>query len=163
MYFWSVLNIMASYFLLISLYQRIYAGKFIIKTKRKKISLFYTTMLVLASCSVIISFLYYLEGRYKDNYITYNLQGIFWIQMGITYFLGRLSLGIAKGGIYSDVNSKFSHFTKWDKIKSYKWISDNVIRFETLMGKDSISNIELEVNSEQKEEVDKFLKEKLLK
>ncbi|MBM7870773.1 hypothetical protein JOC70_002267 [Clostridium pascui] len=83
--------------------------------------------------------------------------------MGITYFLGRLSLGIAKGGIYSDVNSKFSHFTKWDKIKSYKWISDNVIRFETLMGKDSISNIELEVNSEQKEEVDKFLKEKLLK
>lgn len=77
MYLWSILNIMASCFLLISLYERIYAGKFIIKTKRKKISVFYTTMLVLASCSVIISFLYYFEGKYKDIYITYNLQGIF--------------------------------------------------------------------------------------
>lgn len=82
--------------------------------------------------------------------------------MGITYFLGRLSLGIAKGGIYFEVDSKFSHFTKWDKIKSYTWISDNVIEFETIGRKGSIYNIELEVNSEQKEKVDKLLKEKLL-
>lgn len=160
LYFLITLNLIASYCLAYSLYERIYAGKFTSKTKRKKISIIYTIMLVLCSCTVVGDLLYYFEG--KEVYISLMLQGIFWIQMAISYFLGRLSLGIAKGGIYSG-DPKSSYFTKWSRIKNYTWISDNIIQFETLTRKGNVFTTELEVVSEQKEEVDKLLKDNLNK
>ncbi|WP_097027460.1 hypothetical protein [Clostridium peptidivorans] len=160
LYFWITLNLIASYCLVYSLYERIYAGKITFKTKQKKIPIIYTIMLVLCSCTVVIDLLYYFKG--KEVYISLMMQGVFWIQMAISNLLGRLSLGIAKGGIYSG-DLKSSYFTKWSRIKNYTWISDNVIEFETLTRKGNIFTTELEVVSEQKEEADKLLKDNLNK
>lgn len=157
-YFWIISNIIISYCLLDSLYKRIYAGKFIIKTKRKKIPVINTMLAVLWGYAAVRSFLDYLGGQVGDIYEIF--QGIFWIQLCISQFFQRLSLGIAEGGIYSG-DSTVSTFTKWSKIKNYTWISDNVIQFENLTRKGSISNTELEVDSEQKEEVNRVLKHNL--
>ncbi|WP_179632106.1 DUF5673 domain-containing protein [Clostridium peptidivorans] len=104
--------------------------------------------------------MHYLKGEAVDIYAIF--QGVFWVQLCISQFLERLSLGIAKGGIYSG-DSTVSYFTKWSKVKNYTWISDDVIQFETLTRKGKIFNTELEVDSEQKEEVDKLLKDNLNK
>ena len=157
-YFWIISNIIVGCGLLHSLYERIYAGKFIIKTKRQNIQILTITLAVLWGYSAVRGFFDYLGGREVDIYPIF--QGIFWIQLCISYFLGRFSLGIAKGGIYSG-DSTISYFTKWSKVKSYTWISDNVIQLETLTRKGSTSNTELEVNPEQREEVDKLLKDTL--
>ncbi|WP_097027458.1 DUF5673 domain-containing protein [Clostridium peptidivorans] len=160
LYFWIIWNIIGSCGLLLSLYERIYAGKFILKTKRKKISLIYTIPAVLWGYATVRRFFDYFGGREVDIYAIF--QGLLWIQLCILLLLGRLSLGIAEGGIYSE-NLNFSCFTKWGKVKSYTWISDNIIQFETLTRKGRISNTELEVSLEQKEEVDKLLKDNLNK
>lgn len=157
-YFYIILNIAMSYCLLHSLYERIYAGKFIIKTKRKKIPVINTMTAVVGGYAAVRSFLDYFGGRVGDIYET--LQGVFWIQLCISQFLGGLSLGIAEGGIYSG-DSTVSYFTKWSKVKNYTWISDNVIGFETLTRRGKIFNTELEVDLEQKEEVNRVLKHNL--
>lgn len=157
-YFYIILNIAMSYCLLHSLYERIYSGKFIIKTKRKKIPVINTMTAVVGGYAAVRSFLDYFAGGVGDIYEI--LQGVFWIQLCISQFLGRLSLGIAKGGIYSG-DSTVSYFSKWSKVKSYTWISDNVIGFETLTRKGKIFNTELEVDLEQKQEVNRVLKHNL--
>ncbi|MBE6066785.1 MAG: hypothetical protein E7211_03650 [Clostridium lundense] len=157
-YFYIILNIAMSYCLLHSLYERIYAGKFIIKTKRKKIPVINTMTAVVGGYAAARSFLDYFAGGVGDIYEI--LQGVFWIQLCISQFLGRLSLGIAEGGVYSG-DSTVSYFTKWSKVKNYTWISDDVIRLETLTRRGKIFNTELEVDSEQKQEVNRVLKHNL--
>ncbi|KGK86993.1 DUF5673 domain-containing protein [Clostridium sp. HMP27] len=157
-YFYIILNIAMSYCLLHSLYERIYAGKFIIKTKPKKIPVINTMTAVVGGYAAARSFLDYFAGGVGDIYEIF--QGVFWMQLCTSQFLGGLSLGIAKGGVYSG-DSTVSYFTKWSKVKSYTWISDNVIGFETLTRKGKIFNTELEVDSEQKQEVNRVLKHNL--
>ncbi|WP_143331296.1 DUF5673 domain-containing protein [Clostridium peptidivorans] len=158
--YYIIINIIASCFLLFNLYEKIYSGEFIIKTKRKKISVLYTVTLVLWVFMGIMSFSGYLGN--KDIDIFGIVQGTFWTQMCISNLLGRSSLGITKGGIYSG-DSNISYFTKWSKIKNYSWISDNIVQFEVFTRKNSIVSKELEVNPEQREEVDKFLRENIKK
>ncbi|WP_315122111.1 DUF5673 domain-containing protein [uncultured Clostridium sp.] len=156
--FYIVLNIIMSYLLLIHLYKRVYAGKFIIQTRRKKISIFYVLLLVLWTYMTSGYILFYIKNKSTD--INGILQGLTWIQICITNFLSRRSLGITENGVYSG-EAKSSDFTKWSKIKSYKWISDNKIEFETLGRRNKTIERELEVDEEQKEEVNKLLNESI--
>lgn len=158
LYYYIILNMIMSYFLIYGLYERIYAGEFIIKTKRRKIPVINTITAVLGGYAAVRSFLDYFVGGGSDIYEIF--QGVLWLQLCISQFLGRLSLGIAKGGIYSG-DPNYSTFTKWSKVKSYTWISDNVIKFENLRRIGSAFNTELEVDSEQKEEVNRALKHNL--
>ncbi|GAA0729341.1 hypothetical protein GCM10008905_29200 [Clostridium malenominatum] len=151
-----IINIIASCFLLYSLYERIYAGRFIIKTQRKKISVLYTAVLALYIYITGASLLDYTRGNSVN--INTILQGVTWIQICASNILIRVTLGITKGGIYSG-DSTSSHFTKWGRIKSYAWISDNKIQFELLGRENRVVNTELEVNEKPKEEVDKLLNE----
>ncbi|MEW9097126.1 MAG: DUF5673 domain-containing protein [Clostridiaceae bacterium] len=154
--FYTVLSIIASCALLHSLYERIYAGRFIIKIKHRRISIFYTVLLVFWIFALGYSLLVYLKG--KSLNMDGILQGVFWIQLCIGNLLSRRSLGITEGGIYSG-DIKYSYFSKWSQVKSYTWISDNKIEFQTLGRKNKIIKGELEVDEEQKEEVDKLLNE----
>lgn len=124
-----ILSIIMSYCLLRDVYERISAGEFIIKTKSKKISVLYVVLLILCACITSFEIVYYLNNK-KIN-INQILQGIFWIQIFILNLLSNRSLGLTEGGIYSG-DLKSSYFTKWNRIRSYKWISDNVIQFEVL-------------------------------
>lgn len=69
---------------------------------------------------------------------------------------------ITKDDIYSD-ESILSYFAKSKRIKNYSWISDNIVQFEIFTRKNSIISTELEVDPEQREEVDKFLSENIKK
>lgn len=151
-----IINIIASCFLLYSLYERIYAGRFIIKIQRRKISVLYTVVLALYIYVTGDSLLDYTRG--KSVNINTILQGVTWIQICALNLLSRAASGVAKGGIYSG-DSKSSHFTKWSRIKSYTWISDNVIQFELLGRENRIVNTEFKIDTRGKEEVDNLLNE----
>ncbi|MBU5483785.1 hypothetical protein KQI86_05535 [Clostridium sp. MSJ-11] len=154
--YYIILNIIMSCFLLYGLYEKISAGKFIIQTRRKKISILYVVILVLWICITSVHILFYIKNKSID--IKEILQGFTWIQIGILNLLSRQALGVTKGGTYSSTSNS-CRFIKWNKIKSYTWISENKIQLETLGRRNKIIERELEVDEEQKEEVDKLLNE----
>lgn len=155
-----VFDIIMSYLLLSDVYERISAGKFIIKTKVEKVSVLYIILLVLCLGITGFDIVNYLEN--KKIYINGVLQGTFLIQFCVLNLLNRTPLGITKGGIYSG-NVRSSNFTKWNRIRSYTWISDNVVQLELLGKGNKIVNTDLEVNKEQIEEINKLLKESINK
>lgn len=155
--FYFVLSILGSCVLLYSLYERIYAGEFIIETKHKGISKFYTGLLIFWIFSLGgFSILDYKNGENMNS--NRILQGMFWIQLCLEHILSKRSLGIAEGGVYTG-NPDYSRFTKWTGIKSYAWIEEDKIQLKTWGRMDKIAIKELEVEESQKEEVDKLLDE----
>lgn len=155
-----IINIVMSCVLLYSLYKRISAGRFIIKTKRKKISVLYFLLLIFWAYMTGGCILNYLRNKSID--VIQILQGVTWIQLCIAYLLKGTSLGITKGGIYSG-NSSSSNFTKWNRIRNYTWISDNVVQLEFLGKENSIVNTDFEVDKNQKEEISELLKKQINK
>ncbi|GAA0729345.1 hypothetical protein GCM10008905_29210 [Clostridium malenominatum] len=155
--FYFILSIIMSCALLYSLYERIYAGEFIIETKHKGISKFYTGLLIFWIFTLGgFSILDYKSGESMNS--SQILQGVFWIQLCLEHILSKRSLGITEGGVYSG-DSNYSRFTKWTRIKSYTWISENKIQLKTWGRMDKIAIKELEVDEKQREEVDKLLNE----
>lgn len=150
-----IINIVMSCILLYSLYKRISAGRFIIKTKRKKIWILYFLVLILWTYMTGDCILDYLRNKNIDVFEI--LQGVTWIQLCIAYLLNGTSLGVTKGGVYSG-NCNSSNFTRWNRIRNYTWISDNVVQFEFLGKENRIVNTDLEVDRNHKEEINEILR-----
>lgn len=155
-----IVNIMASCLLLCYLYSWIYSGEFIIKTKQNILSIICIVSIVLWGYAALRILFDYLGGKSIDaNEI---LQVSVKLQIFILNFFTILSFEITKDDIYTG-NSGISYFTKSKRIKNYTWISDNIVQFEVFTRKNSIVSKELEVDPEQREEVDKFLRENIKK
>lgn len=158
LYIYLILNIAMSYCLLHSLYERIYAGKFIIKIRQKKILIIWSIALIAYLCILGLSLKNYLRG--DSIRVDGILNEVFFIQIAISDILNKSALGITKGGIYSG-DSKYSTFTKWNKIKNCAWLSDDTLQIESITRKNKTLTTELKLNLEQKEEVNIILREKL--
>ena len=155
-----IVNIIISCFLLINLYEKIYAGEFIIETRQRISSIIYTIGLVVWSYVAIRNLIDYIAGKSID--VQEILQITMQIQTCICWILMLLPSEITKDDMYSD-ESILSYFAKSKRIKNYTWISDNIVQFEVFTRKNSIISTELEVEQEQREEVDKFLSENIKK
>lgn len=153
-------NIIISCILLLNLYHEIYEGGFIIKRKQNFFSIVYIIALVLWSYTAVRSLIDYLGGKNIDAQEI--LQITMQIQTCILWILIFPALGKTKNDIYSD-ESILSYFAKSKRIKNYSWTSDNIVEFEIFTRKNSIISTELEVDQEQREEVDKFLSENIKK
>lgn len=158
--YYIIINIVASCFLLISLYEKIYAGEFIIETRKRISSIIYIIGLVVWSYVAIRNLIDYITGKSID--VQEILQITIQIQICILWILMLLPSEITKDDMYSDESIR-SYFAKSKRIKNYLWISDNIVQFEIFTRKNSIITTELEVNLEKREEVDEFLKKNIKK
>lgn len=96
--------------------------------------------------------------RHENNGIINNIvTNIFWIEFSVSNIIKSLrSSEIRENGIYI-----LGDFYKWSKVKSYNWISPNIIEFKVKAFFKSNSSLELTINEEVKGEVEEVIQKNI--
>ncbi|MCY6485873.1 DUF5673 domain-containing protein [Clostridium aestuarii] len=146
-----ILIIVEFYFVLKELNIGNYRGKFILKiNSERNISIFWTVLLVLWSVFMFFRIISYIS--YKQIYLKDIKVNIFWIGFSLQRIItDRNYSQIRENGI-----SVSSGFYKWNRFKSYQWISSNTIQFK-VEGIFKSFDEEIELKNQDKEKIDEIL------
>ncbi|MDF2884718.1 MAG: hypothetical protein K0R54_5288 [Clostridiaceae bacterium] len=137
-----IIIIIVTCFLLKELFIANYRGKHIIKPdERRNLAISWIIFLILWSLFLIIDIRKYVEftspfyGEFIESnaamYGNFILQHALWVELCILNFMGAIRYSeIREKGIYN-----YLYFYKWDKIKSYSWISPDIIQFKVTIFK----------------------------
>ncbi|MBU5484031.1 hypothetical protein KQI86_06785 [Clostridium sp. MSJ-11] len=154
-------NILLFFCISTGTYEIITRGKLLLATDRKEHPTIMTGFVILISIVLFRNFIDYL--KYKEIYWDELMKFILYLQIGIyNIIIKKHSLGIREGGI-SIGNDRVSTFYKWNKIKNHQWIDENKIKLKILGFRNSLVDIEFQVEDEQMEEAEELLERYIIK
>ena len=152
-----ILIVIGTILLIKELYILRFKGKSIMKAGKKSLlSIFWVGALIFWCLSLFYAIRLY-SFYQKDSVITNILTSIFWIELSILNLIKSfISSEIRENGIY-----KAGCFYKWSKIKSYRWILENTIKFQVNTFLKGDINVEIEINEEFKAKADDIIQMKI--
>ncbi|MEW9097305.1 MAG: hypothetical protein AB2417_19710 [Clostridiaceae bacterium] len=154
-------NIVLFFCILIGTYEIIIRGKLMLVVERKEYPATMTIFVILINVVLFRHFIDYL--KYKEIYWDELMKFMLFLQIGIyNIIMKKHSIGIREGGI-SIGNDRNSTFYKWNKIKNHQWIDGNKIKLEILGFRNSLVDIEFQVEDEQMEEAEELLERYIIK
>lgn len=156
--FYIFIIIIATGLLLHDLYISHNHGKNIIKIKENRVlTIFWMVSLIFWCLLSYFGIIFYIENG-KNGAINNILNNIFWIEFSILNVKKSYrGSEIRENGVY-----KSGYFYKWNKIKSYSWVSPNTIEFKANANFRANTSLKFTINEEFKLKVDEVIKRKLV-